>query len=92
MSEYIEIESEMTDNPAVMRIHTNLPLALDGVEIYHSLEEMEEGSAVAQALSFIEGIETLKIDDMSVVVTRSLEVDWHIIVAEVTAVLKDFFL
>jgi hypothetical protein len=75
-----------------MRIHTNLPLALDGVEVYLSLEEMEEGSAVAQALSFIEGIETLKIDDMSMVVTRSLEVEWHIIVAEVTAVLKDFFL
>lgn len=92
MSEYIEIESEMTDNPAVMRIYTNLPLALDGVEVYYSLEEMEEGSAVAQALSFIEGIETLTIDDKTMLVTRSLEVDWHIIVAEVTAVLKDFFL
>ncbi len=92
MSEYIEIESEMTDDPVVMRIQTNLPLALDGVELYGSLNEMEEGSAVAQALSFIEGIQTLEIDDQTLIITRSFEVDWHIIVAEVTAVLKDFFL
>jgi hypothetical protein len=92
MSEYIEIESEMTDDPAVMRIQTNLPLAVDEIETYRSLEEMEEGSAVAQALSFIEGIENLEIDEQTLTVTRNLEVDWHIIVAEVTAVLKDFFL
>ena len=59
MSEYIEIESELTDDPAIMRIETNLPLAVDGVEVYQSLTEMEEGSAVAQALSFIDGIEHL---------------------------------
>jgi hypothetical protein len=92
MSEYIEIESEMTDDPAVLRIHTNLPLAVGEVERYESLAEMEEGSAVAQALSFIEGIENLEIDERTLVVTRTLDVDWHIIVAEVTAVLKDFFL
>ena len=92
MSEYIEIESELTDNPAEMRIQTNLPLAIDGVERYQSIEEMEEGSAVAQALSFIDGIEHLEIDDQTLIVRRSLDVDWHIIVAEITAVLKDFFL
>jgi hypothetical protein len=27
MSEYIEIESELTDDPAVMRFYTNLRLA-----------------------------------------------------------------
>ncbi|MFZ0547682.1 MAG: NifU N-terminal domain-containing protein [Candidatus Promineifilaceae bacterium] len=92
MSEYIEIESEMTDNPAVMHIHTNLPLAVGEVETYRSLEEMEEGSAVAQSLSFIDGIEHLEINEHQLTIRRSLEVPWHIIVAEVTAVLKDFFL
>lgn len=92
MSEYIEIESELTDNPAVMLIRTNLPLATDAAEIYQSLEEMEEGSAVAQALSFIDGIERLEINDQDLIVTRNLDVPVHIIVAEVTAVLKDFFL
>lgn len=92
MSEYMEIESEMTDDPAVMHIHTNLPLAVDEVEHYLSLEEMEEGSAVAQALSFIDGIEHLKIEAQKLTITRRPEVPWHIIVAEVTAVLKDFFL
>lgn len=92
MSEYIEIESELTENPAVMHIYTNLPLAIEEVEIYHSREEMEEGSAVSQALSFIDGIESLEINGHQLTVTRSLEVPTHIIVAEVTAVLKDFFL
>jgi hypothetical protein len=92
MSEYIEIESEITDDPAVLHIHTNLPLAVGGKEVYHSLEEMEEGSAVAQALSFIDGIEQMVINDHQLTVTRSLDVPHHIIVAEVTAALKDFFL
>lgn len=92
MSEYIEIESEITDDPAVMQIHTNLPLAVGEAEVYRSREEMEEGSAVAQALSFIDGIEHLEIDGRQLAVTRDLEVPWHVIVAEVTAVLKDFFL
>jgi hypothetical protein len=92
MSEYIEIESELTDDPAVMRFYTNLRLAEGETETYHSPEEMEEGSAVAQALSFIEGIESLSIEAHQMAVTRDPEVPWHIIVAEVTAVLKDFFL
>jgi hypothetical protein len=92
MSEYIEIESELTDNPAVMRILTNLPLAVGEVEIYRSPEEMEVGSAVAQALSFIDGIERMRIEEQKLTITRDLETPWHIIVAEVTAVLKDFFL
>lgn len=92
MSEYIEIESELTENPAVMHIYTNLPLAPEAAEIYQSLEEMEEGSAVAQALSFIDGIERLEIKDQNLTLTRALDVPIHIIVAEVTAVLKDFFL
>jgi hypothetical protein len=92
MSEYIEIESELTDDPAVMYIHTNLPLAVGEIELYRSQQEMEEGSAVAQALSFIDGIEQLIIDAQTLTVTRDPEVPRHIIVAEVPAVLKDFFL
>jgi hypothetical protein len=92
MSEYIEIESELTDDPAVMRFYTNLRLAEGKTETYHSPDEMEEGSAVAQALSFIEGIERLTIEKHHMAVTRDPDVPWHIIVAEVTAVLKDFFL
>jgi hypothetical protein len=92
MSEYIEIESELTDNPAVMYIRTNLPLATEEAERYQSLEEMEEGSAVAQALSFIDGIERLEINGRNLTITRGLDVPVHIIVAELTAVLKDFFL
>ena len=92
MSEYMEIKSELTDDPAVMNITTNLPLAVGDEEVYYSRDEMEEGSAVAQSLSFIDGIERLEISDQVLTVTRDMEVPWHIIVAEITAVLKDFFL
>jgi hypothetical protein len=53
---------------------------------------MEEGSAVAQALSFIEGIESLSIEAHQMAVTRDPEVPWHILVAEVSAVVKELLL
>lgn len=92
MSEYIEIEPEETNDPAVMLIHTNLRLAEQGVEWYNSPDTLAEGSAVAQALAPIEGIVQLQIDDRALTVTRDIDVPWHIIVAEITAALKEFFL
>lgn len=71
MSEYIEIETELSDDETTMQLYTNLPLAEEGVETYTSLEEMEEGSPVAQALSVVEGIETLLIDGRNLTLTRS---------------------
>ncbi|MDX1688722.1 MAG: hypothetical protein R3248_12120 [Candidatus Promineifilaceae bacterium] len=92
MSEYIEIEAEMSDDPAVIIFYTNLTLAEEGVEEYDSVEAMEEGSPVAQALAYVEGICHLRLDDREMTVTRDLEAPQHIIVAEVSAALKDFFL
>lgn len=92
MSEYIEIEAEMSDDPAVIYFHTNLALVEEGVEVYDSLEEMEEGSPVAQALAFVEGIRRLRLEGGEMMVTRELDAPRHIIVAEVSAAIKDFFL
>jgi hypothetical protein len=92
MSEYIEIETELSDDGQTMTVMTNLPLALDGVEEYASLEEMEEGSAVAQALAVIDGITSLRIQGRVLTLTRDEEIEWHVITAEISAVLKDFFL
>ena len=92
MSEYIEIESESTDNPSVMIVHTNLALSVAGPERYVSVDSMEEGSAVAQALAMIEGIVTLQIAAHDLVVEYDDETPWHNIEAEISAALKDFFL
>jgi hypothetical protein len=92
MSEYIEIETEMGEDPAELIIHTNLRLADQGLEEYWSPAEMEEGSPLAQALSPIEGLASLRIEDQDLVVRRDLLVDWHLIVSEINAALKDFFL
>jgi hypothetical protein len=94
MSEYIEIETEMSDDGAKMRFCTNLKLtdATEGEEQYLSAAEMEEGSPVAQALAVVEGMAAVHIDGRDLLITREPDADWHVIVADVTAVLKDFFL
>lgn len=92
MSEYIEIETEMTDDPAELIIHTNLQLADQGTEWYRSPAEMEEGSPLAQALAPIEGLLSLRLEEQDLIVRRDTLVDWHLIVAEINATLKDFFL
>ena len=90
MSEYIEIETEIGENGRIY-ITTNLPLS-QTVEAYDSLEAMEEGTPVAQALSVVEGIAYLQIDGSDLTITPDADTAVHMIVNDVTAVLKDFFL
>ena len=91
MSEYIEIESEISEDGRIY-LYTNLPLTEGQPESYTGLEAMEEGSPVAQALSIIEGLTSVQIEDGDLLITPEPEVATHVIIAEVTAVLKDFFL
>lgn len=92
MSEYMEIETELSDDETIMNFYTNLKLADGEPEYYESLAAMEEGSPVAQALAVIEGIVTLNIEGSDMAITKEEDYDWHIIVADVSAALKDFFL
>ena len=94
MSEYIEFETEMSDDGTQMIIYSNLMLTdtADTVEEYTSLAEMEEGTPVAQSLSVIEGIVHLRIEQERLVVTRDPVTDWYLIVEDISAALKDFFL
>ena len=92
MSEYMEIETETTDDPNVMRFLTNLTLCVEGKENYDSVEAMEEGSALAQALAFVEGITALELDGQDMLVTSDGDMPWHIIISEISAIVKDFFL
>lgn len=94
MSEYIEIDAEATDDPHIMEFYTNLNLTgVDQtVEHYESRADMEEGSPLAQTLAFVEGIRQLRLAGQTITVTRDPDVDWHIIVADVNAAVRDFFL
>lgn len=92
MSEYIEIESEPTDTLDVVIIRTNLDLAVGEPESYESAAVMAEGSALAQALSAIEGLVSLRIGAHDLVVKYDPVTPWHIIEAEIAAALKEFFL
>jgi hypothetical protein len=99
MSEYIEIQPEATGDPHTMRLITNLTLAEDGgngygeqVERYSSPKEREEGSPLAQTLAYVEGISQLHIDGNQLTVVRHPDTDWHIIIADISAAIRDFFL
>lgn len=92
MSEYIEIETELSDDSEEMYFFTNLTLSDGAAEQYESPAEMEEGSPVAQALALLEGIARLRIEGREMTITREPDYPWHVIVADVSAALKDFFL
>lgn len=92
MSEYMEIESELSDDGQEIYVYTNLKLTDSDKEVYTSLEAMEEGSPVAQALAVIEGIAQLTIEGPDMVITPLPDAAWHIIAEDMSAALKDFFL
>lgn len=92
MSEYIEIRPEFSDDPDVVVIYTNLTLTEREAEQYDSVMAMEEGSPLAQMLAVIDGIERLHLQGDKITIWRDPAEDWHFIVADVTAALKDFFL
>jgi len=92
MSEYIEIETEASEDGKNIVFYTNLRLAEGAVEQYDSHDSMERGSPVAQALAMIDGIAFLRIAGSDMIITMEPGVEWHFVVEEVTASLRDFFL
>ncbi|MFQ5421675.1 MAG: NifU N-terminal domain-containing protein [Anaerolineae bacterium] len=92
MSEYIEIQTELSDDGRTMSFYTNLTLSEGEVETYDSPAAMEEGSPVAQAFAVVDGIAQLRLEGSDMHITRAADAPWHSIVADVTAALKDFFL
>lgn len=93
MSEYIEIEADLDEDGRTIVFQTNLPLTADDAsERYGTPDALAEGSPVAQALAEIGGIAGVEIAGNALFVTCSPAADWHAIVADVSAALKDFFL
>ena len=92
MSEYIEIDAELDDDGAIV-FATNLSLTAEGrAEQYASAAALEEGSPVAQALSLVPGIASLTMRGGQIILTPAPDADFHSLVADVTAALKEFFL
>jgi hypothetical protein len=92
MSEYITVNVQSGDDPDLMKLVTNLSLAPDGPESYASRDDGDNGSPLAQALFGIDGLAALDIDGSTLSVRRDPNVEWHVLIDEITAALKDFFL
>ena len=93
MSEYVEVDYELTDDPNVVIIITNVTLSSDGErEVYATPEEGDEGSPLAQALFVIPGVQALILDASEMEVRRDPEVPWYDLIEDVRDALRDFFL
>lgn len=92
MSEYIKIEQDETDDPNIVSLEVNVPLAIEGREVYASAEAMQSGSPLADAISIIVGITHLIIDENTLTVTRDPDYEWYTITEDIHAALVDFFL
>jgi hypothetical protein len=92
MSEYIEIETELSDDNNTLTVYTNLRLNEGKAELYHTNEQLEEGSPIAQALAIIDGLRFVQIEGSDLVVQRDPDIPWYVIISDISAVLKDFFL
>ncbi|HRE46225.1 MAG TPA: NifU N-terminal domain-containing protein [Aggregatilineales bacterium] len=92
MSEYISIEVDFADDPDVIRLLTNIPLPSDTDEHYTERAQGEEGSPLAQFLFGIEGVVALTIEGGTLTVTRQPDVEWHVLIDELSNALKEFFL
>ena len=93
MSEYIEVDYELTADPNEVEIYTNLNLTPNGGrEVYRSLAEGDEGTPLAQALFSIPGIEALTLNGDEMVVRREPDIAWHDLIEDIRDVLIDFFL
>lgn len=93
MSEYIDIDAELSDDGRRISVWTNLSLAEPGrPESYESPLALESGSPVAQALAVIDGIAGVRIEESEMLIDLASDADWHAVVSDVSAALKDFFL
>ncbi len=93
MSEYVTVETQITDNPHILLLLTNQRLAVDGEEVYSSYEEGDVGSPIAQMLfNGVRGIVALTISGSQITITRDPDVPWEAIIDDVRDALRDFFL
>jgi hypothetical protein len=93
MSEYVTVETRVTDDPDILEMVTNQTLTSEGDEVYHDFDEGDEGSPIAQMLfNGVRGIRALSITAHTLVITRDPDVPWEEIADEVRDALRDFFL
>ena len=93
MSEYVTVETQITDDPNRLEILTNQRLAVGEDEVYSDFASGDEGSPIAQMLfNGVRGIQALSITGSSLLITRDPDVPWEDIADEVRDALRDFFL
>lgn len=92
MSEYIEIVTESGDEPGVLLFSTNVRLSEGAVEQYDSLAALEEGSPLAQALAHVPGVRRLRLQGNEMTVWVDPDTPQHVVMADISAAIRDFFL
>ncbi len=75
----------------VILIKTNVRLAQEVLEVYHSPKQMVESSVIAQDLSFFKVIHPLELIAYRLAAI-DCDVSDHIFVGEISAAVKEFYL
>lgn len=73
-------------------LSTNVRLSEGIAEVYESPAALEEGSPLAQALAYVPGILRLQLQDHEMTVWHNPDVAQHVVIADISAAIRDFFL
>ena len=93
MSEYVSFEFEMSDDPLVAEVHLNQALTEGVMEHYADYAAGDEGSPLAQLLfNAVAGIAALTITPDTLRIERGPTVEWEVLLDDLRAALRDFFL
>lgn len=93
MSEYVTVEVEYAQNRQVADLFINQVLTHQDEEVYHSPDEGEIGSPIAQMLfTGVDGIKKLVITEDCLTITRDESVPWESIIDDVRDALRDWYL
>ena len=89
MSEPIPIRGELQPDPEQCRFHVDVPLIEEGWTVSFQRDDDWAGSALAESLFTLDGVEKIRIDTGSVLVTKSVPQSWTEMAAEVVPLLRE---
>lgn len=89
MSESIPVRGELLPDPDQCRFHIDQTLVEEGWSVGFARDDDWSGSALAELLFTLDGIEHIRITGNTVVVTKSNPMAWTELAAEVVPVIRD---
>ena len=88
MSESIPIRCELQPDPEQCRFHVEAPLVEDGWTVSFHRDDDWAGSALAESLFTLDGVERIRIESGSVLITKSVPRSWTDMAADLVPLVR----